>query len=74
MSIGVSVFLIAVGAIIAFALKVDVGWLDLRVVGWVLMAAGVIGVVLTLIMWRRRRSVVVQGSHVDEIDSASDSM
>jgi len=75
MSIGLSIFLIAVGAIIAFALNVDVGWLDLRIVGWVLMAAGVIGVVLTLMMWQRRRTVrVVEDGHertIDEIESPS---
>ena len=48
MGIGGSIFLIAVGAIIAFAVDVSVGWLDLQVVGWVLMLAGVIGLILTL--------------------------
>ena len=40
MGIGASVFLLAAGAIITFALDVRVGWLDLDVVGWVLMACG----------------------------------
>jgi uncharacterized membrane protein len=75
MSIGLSVFLIAVGAIIAFALKVETSWLDLRVVGWILMVAGVIGVVLTLVMWQRRRTVrVVEDGHertIDEVESPS---
>jgi hypothetical protein len=55
--IGGSIFLIAVGAIIAFAVDVSVGWLDLQVVGWVLMLAGVIGLILTLTIWNRRRTV-----------------
>jgi uncharacterized membrane protein len=75
MSIGLSVFLIAVGAIIAFALKVETSWLDLRVVGWILMVAGVIGVVLTLVMWQRRRTVrVVEDGRertIDEVESPS---
>jgi hypothetical protein len=58
--IGASIFLIAAGAIVAFALDVQVGWLDLAVAGWVLMLAGVAGLVLTLTMWNgRRRTTVV---------------
>ncbi|GAA1774396.1 DUF6458 family protein [Luedemannella helvata] len=57
MGIGGSIFLIAVGAIIAFAVDVSVGWLDLEVVGWVLMVAGVVGLILTMTIWNRRRTV-----------------
>jgi len=59
MGIGVSVFLIALGAILTFALDLQVGFLDIDVVGWILMVAGVIGLVVTMIIWGgRRRSVV----------------
>ncbi|MGE5828989.1 MAG: DUF6458 family protein [Micromonosporaceae bacterium] len=59
MGIGVSVFLIAVGAILTFALNLRIGVLDLDVVGWILMAAGVIGLIVTMVIWGgRRRSVV----------------
>ncbi|MEV4624374.1 DUF6458 family protein [Asanoa sp. NPDC049573] len=61
MGIGASIFLIAIGAIFTFALDVNVGWLDLDVVGWVLMLAGVIGLVLTLWFWQsRKRTTVVR--------------
>lgn len=61
MGIGGSIFLIAVGAIFTFALDVNVGWLDLDVVGWVLMLAGVVGLVLTMYLWQsRRRTTVVR--------------
>jgi len=59
MGIGASVFMIAAGAIITFALDVTVGWLDLDVVGWVLMVAGAIGLVVTLSIWNSRRRTVV---------------
>jgi hypothetical protein len=59
MGIGASVFMIALGAIITFAFNVRVGWLDLDVVGWVLMAAGAFGLVFTLMALNRRRSTVV---------------
>ena len=58
MGIGGSIVLIAIGAILAFAVHVSVGWLDLSVVGWVLMAAGLIGLLLTLWFWNNRRRVV----------------
>lgn len=59
MGIGVSVFLIAVGAILTFALDLQVGFLDIDVVGWILMAAGVIGLIVTMSIWGGRRREVV---------------
>ena len=58
MGIGGSIFLIAVGAILAFAVHVSVGWLSLNVVGFVLMIAGVVGLLLTLWFWSNRRRTV----------------
>jgi Domain of unknown function (DUF6458) len=60
MGIGASVFMLAIGAIIAFAFNVRVGWLDLDVVGWVLMAAGAFGLVLSLIMLNRGRRTITR--------------
>jgi len=56
--IGGSIFLIAVGAILAFAVHVSVGWLSLNVVGYVLMVAGLVGLLLTLYFWSNRRRTV----------------
>jgi hypothetical protein len=53
--IGVSIFLIAVGALLAFAVDYQLGWLDLTVAGWVLIVVGVLGLVLTMAVWSRRR-------------------
>ena len=57
MGIGASLFMLAVGAIITFAFNIRVGWLDLDVVGWVLMAAGALGLILTVFAGRRRTVV-----------------
>jgi hypothetical protein len=65
MSIGASVFLIAVGAILAFALKVEIGWLDLRIVGYVLMGAAVIGLVSSMMLRRRRAHAAAEHSLSD---------
>jgi len=59
MGFGGSIFLIALGAIFAFAVEADLGWLNLAVVGWVLMLAGVAGLLLTLHFWNSRRRTVV---------------
>ncbi|MEV4655849.1 DUF6458 family protein [Micromonospora sp. NPDC049301] len=58
MGIGTSIFLIAVGAILTFALDASVGGINLDVVGWILMAAGVLGLIMTAVIWGRRREVV----------------
>ncbi|MFC4021948.1 DUF6458 family protein [Micromonospora sp. GCM10011542] len=58
MGIGTSIFLLAVGAILTFALDASVGGINLDVVGWILMAAGVLGLIMTTLVWGRRRRVV----------------
>jgi hypothetical protein len=56
MGIGVSIFLIAVGAILAFAVNTTVSGLDIAVVGYILMAVGILGLVMTLTIFGPRRS------------------
>jgi protein-S-isoprenylcysteine O-methyltransferase Ste14 len=75
MGIGGSIFLIAVGAIIAFGVHIQMGWLDLSVVGWVLMLAGFVGLVLTLWFWNsRRRRVVVQPTERQVVRGPNDTV
>ncbi|KIR65773.1 MULTISPECIES: DUF6458 family protein [Micromonospora] len=65
MGIGTSIFLIAVGAILTFAMDATVGGVDLDVVGWILMAAGALGLVMTTLVWGRRREVVTTTEPVE---------
>jgi hypothetical protein len=60
MGIGFSIFLLALGAILAFAVNATVAGLDIHIVGWILMAAGVIGLILTMVVLapRRRRTLI----------------
>ena len=68
MGIGVSMLLIAVGAVLAFAVHVSTSGFNLHTIGWILMIVGAIGVLLSLIFWSswggvggpagRRREVV----------------
>jgi len=60
MGIGGSIFLIVVGAIVAFGVRnQSFGPFDLNVVGWILMLAGFVGLSLTLWVWNSRRTRTV---------------
>ena len=51
MGIGVSLILIAVGAVLAFAVNATTSGIDVHTVGWILLAVGVAGVLLSLMFW-----------------------
>jgi hypothetical protein len=55
MGIGAGIFLVALGAILTFAVNWHVHGLDLHAVGWVLMIAGLAGIVLFFVFWNNRR-------------------
>ena len=48
MGIGTSLFLIAVGAILYFAVNADISGLEISTIGIILMVVGVIGLVISL--------------------------
>lgn len=50
MGIGVSIILLAIGAILAFATNVSVNGVDLDAIGIILMIAGGVGLLITLIL------------------------
>jgi len=66
MGFGTSLFLIAVGAILTFAVEVQVQGFNLDAVGVILMIVGGIGLVASVVFWNswggfgngRRRTVV----------------
>ena len=51
MGIGVSVFLIAVGAILSFAVEVTTEGINLDMVGVILMIVGAIGLLMSMLFW-----------------------
>lgn len=55
MGIGASIFLIAVGAILTFAVEADIAGIDIAVVGIILMVAGALGLLFTALIWGPRR-------------------
>jgi hypothetical protein len=54
-SIGASLFLIAVGAILYFAVNADVSGIELETVGLILMIIGGLGLVIALFLLGRAR-------------------
>jgi hypothetical protein len=69
MGIGTSIFLIAVGAILKFAVTTSVSGIELATVGVILMVVGVIGLVFSLlILSRAERGTVVTRDRVVERD------
>jgi len=63
MGIGGSIFLLALGAILAFAVNASISGIDINIVGYVLMLAGLAGLIITLWFWNsRRRGTTVSSS------------
>lgn len=52
--IGGSIIIIAIGAILAFGVTATFAWLDVRIVGWVMMIVGVIGLGFAISYWLNR--------------------
>jgi hypothetical protein len=68
MGIGVSLVLVAAGAILIWAVNVTVSGIELHTIGWILLVVGAVGALLSMIFWSswggfggpadRRRTVV----------------
>ncbi|GAA1691979.1 hypothetical protein GCM10009745_41690 [Kribbella yunnanensis] len=54
MGIGVSVFLLAVGGILSFAVSDRISGVDLTVVGYILMGAGALGLIMAVFLTSQR--------------------
>jgi protein-S-isoprenylcysteine O-methyltransferase Ste14 len=66
MSIGLGIFLIVIGAILTFALNVSVDVVDLDLIGWILMGAGLVVVIIGVaLLTRKRRTVATSRVDVD---------
>ena len=51
MGISLSIFLIAIGAILAWAVNAEVSGIDIQVAGIILVVVGVIGFIASLVFW-----------------------
>lgn len=66
MTIGSSIFLIAVGAILKYAVTATVAGIEIQTIGLILMIAGAIGLVIGLFLLTQGRRETV----IDERDPA----
>jgi hypothetical protein len=51
MATGVSLFFLAVGAILTFAINTPVSGVDLDTIGVILMVVGLLGMLFSLVLW-----------------------
>ena len=65
MGIGIGIFLIAVGAIIVFAVDVDIPGVENFSLGWILIACGLLAIILGLVM-NQQRAHTSHTSRVEE--------
>ena len=77
MALGTSLFLIAVGAILRYAVSDSLEGVDLPTIGLILMVIGIIGLLIslfTMFLWDRdrRRGVVEERRVVDKRDPYRD--
>lgn len=73
MGIGVSLFLIAVGAVLALAVNYQASGVDIATVGVILMVVGGLGLLLSLLFWSSfapfgsgRRTTVIERDTYDD--------
>jgi len=72
MSIGTGIVLFVIGAVLAFALNLQLDWIDLDLVGYLLMGAGFIVFLIGIIlMARKRQTVTTVHSGVDPVSGAN---
>lgn len=68
MGIGGGIFLLVVGAILAFAVQDSIAGVDLTMVGYIAMAGGAIALILALVMNRQRTHT----SHTEHVERRDD--
>jgi Domain of unknown function (DUF6458) len=68
MGLGVGIFLIAVGAVLAFAIHVTANGVDLHTIGYILMGVGALGIILSLMFWSSWGGVGPRRTDVTTVD------
>ncbi|HCJ48349.1 MAG TPA: hypothetical protein DHW40_03310 [Microbacterium sp.] len=67
MSIGTGIVLFVIGAILAFAINVDVDFVNLDLIGYILMGAGVVVFLIGIVLLMKRRSTESTVRTVDPV-------
>jgi hypothetical protein len=74
MGIGLSLILVAAGAVLTWAVSAEVSGVDLQTVGVILMVVGIVGALLSLVFWSswggfgttHRETIIRDRDHVVE--------
>jgi hypothetical protein len=74
MYIGSAIFLIAVGAVLRWAVTWEVSGFNIQTAGLIVFLVGILGLVITLILWttRRRSHGITRVDRVDTVTTAQD--
>ncbi|MCR2792617.1 DUF6458 family protein [Microbacterium sp. zg.Y625] len=68
MSIGAGIALFAIGAILVFAVNVEIDFVNLDMIGYILMGAGALVLLIGIVLLARRRSTeTVSRTAVDPV-------
>jgi len=68
MSIASGIFLLALGAILAFAVQANLTWITITTAGYILMAAGLLVTIISIAMAmaaRKRSAVIIEHTGID---------
>lgn len=68
MSLGLGIFLLVIGGILAFGVRDQFTAIDLTAIGYVCMAGGVLAIVLTLILQQQQRRRTSHATYVERRD------
>ena len=71
MTIGTSIFVIAVGAILKYAITAEVSGVDIQTIGVILMLVGILGLILSLLytfLWANQQQPPPPGNPQDPYD------
>ncbi len=68
MGIGTGIFLLVVGAVLAFGVRDGIDAVDLTAVGWICMAGGALAIAIALLVTRRRRVGAASTTYVERHD------
>ena len=72
MGYGLGVFLLALGLILALAVQDSINAVDLTMVGWILVLAGALVIVLTAVQTNRSRRTTAVTRHADGTETVSE--
>lgn len=67
MGIGVSMILVAVGAVLIWAVHVSTSGFNLHTIGWILLIVGAVGALLSLIFWSSWGGIGAPGGRRREV-------